>query len=38
MSQDEGYYYYYSRNEDEVEATPQSPQDDPNKIGIKQKY
>jgi polysaccharide biosynthesis transport protein len=38
MSQDEGYYYYYSRNEDEVEATPQSTPDDPNKVGIKQKY
>lgn len=39
MSQDEGYYYYYSRNEDEPETTPQSSTaDDPNKIGIKQKY
>ncbi|HUA37902.1 MAG TPA: polysaccharide biosynthesis tyrosine autokinase [Candidatus Sulfopaludibacter sp.] len=38
MSQDEGYYYYYSRNEDEVEATTPSTADDPNKIGIKQKY
>ncbi len=38
MSQDEGYYYYYSRNEDEVEATPQSTVDDPTKVGIKQKY
>jgi polysaccharide biosynthesis transport protein len=38
MSQDEGYYYYYSRNEDEVEATPQSTPEDPEKIGIKQKY
>lgn len=39
MSQDEGYYYYYSRNEDEPETTPQSgTADDPNKIGIKQKY
>jgi capsular exopolysaccharide synthesis family protein len=38
MSQDEGYYYYYSRNEDEVEATPQSTADDPAKVGIKQKY
>lgn len=38
MSQDEGYYYYYSRNEDEVETTPQSAPEDPDKIGIKQKY
>ncbi len=38
MAQDEGYYYYYSRNEDEPEAPSQSPTDDPNKIGIKQKY
>jgi polysaccharide biosynthesis transport protein len=38
MSQDEGYYYYYSRDEDEVEAAPQGTPDDPNKIGIKQKY
>jgi capsular exopolysaccharide synthesis family protein len=39
MSQDEGYYYYYySRDEDENEAEPQSAVDDPNKIGIKQKY
>ncbi len=38
MSQDEGYYYYYSRSEDEVEATPQGAVDDPNKTGIKQKY
>ncbi|HTQ52524.1 MAG TPA: polysaccharide biosynthesis tyrosine autokinase [Candidatus Acidoferrales bacterium] len=38
MSQDEGYYYYYSRNEDEVETTPQNTPEDPDKIGIKQKY
>ena len=39
MSQDEGYYYYYySRDEDEKEAEPQGAVDDPNKIGIKQKY
>jgi succinoglycan biosynthesis transport protein ExoP len=38
MSQDEGYYYYYSRNEDELETTPQSTPEDPDKIGIKQKY
>jgi polysaccharide biosynthesis transport protein len=38
MSQDEGYYYYYSRNEDELETTPQSAPEDPDKIGIKQKY
>jgi capsular exopolysaccharide synthesis family protein len=38
MSQDEGYYYYYSRDEDEPEAPSQSTPDDPNKIGIKQKY
>jgi capsular exopolysaccharide synthesis family protein len=38
MAQDEGYYYYYSRNEDEPESPSQSTTDDPNKIGIKQKY
>ena len=38
MSQDEGYYYYYSRNEDELETTPQNTPEDPDKIGIKQKY
>jgi len=38
MSQDEGYYYYYSRNEDELEPAPQSTPEDPDKIGIKQKY
>jgi len=39
MSQDEGYYYYYySRSEDEKEAEAQGAADDPNKIGIKQKY
>lgn len=39
MSQDEGYYYYYySRDEDENEAVPQTAVDDPNKVGIKQKY
>jgi len=38
MSQDEGYYYYYSRNEDELETSPQTTPEDPDKIGIKQKY
>jgi capsular exopolysaccharide synthesis family protein len=39
MAQDEGYYYYYSRNEDEPETAAQGPADDPNKPGgIKQKY
>jgi polysaccharide biosynthesis transport protein len=38
MSQDEGYYYYYSRDEDEVEAPDQSAPDNPDKPGIKQKY
>ena len=38
MSQDEGYYYYYSRNEDELETAPPSTPEDPDKIGIKQKY
>jgi len=38
MAQDEGYYYYYSRNEDEPESPSPSTTDDPNKIGIKQKY
>jgi Mrp family chromosome partitioning ATPase len=38
MSQDEGYYYYYSRNEDELETTPQGTPEDPDQIGIKQKY
>ena len=38
MSQDEGYYYYYSRNEDEPEAPTGSTPEDPGKVGIKQKY
>jgi len=39
MAQDEGYYYYYySRSEDEKEDESQSVAEDPNKIGIKQKY
>ncbi|MGB7768294.1 MAG: polysaccharide biosynthesis tyrosine autokinase [Verrucomicrobiia bacterium] len=39
MSQDEGYYYYYySRSEDEKEAEAPGAADDPNPIGIKQKY
>jgi polysaccharide biosynthesis transport protein len=38
MSQDEGYYYYYSRNEDEPDAPASGATDDPDKPGIKQKY
>jgi succinoglycan biosynthesis transport protein ExoP len=38
MSQDEGYYYYYSRSEDEPDAPAPGATDDPDKIGIKQKY
>ena len=38
MSQDEGYYHHYSRNENELETPAQNVPGESNGAGIKQKY
>jgi len=38
MSHDEGYYYYYSRNEDKQETPAQNVPGESDEAGIKQKY
>jgi Mrp family chromosome partitioning ATPase len=38
MSQDEGYYYYYSQYEDEQKTPAKNVPDESDRAGIKQKY
>jgi hypothetical protein len=38
MSQDEGYYYYYSQCEDEQETPAKNVPGESDRAGIKQKY